>query len=70
MERLRSRIERLVERRAKWRQSREVQAILFQIASIFTNLGVDRIQRGYFPTLYGNGPVAAALNEKLQPLAG
>jgi hypothetical protein len=70
MERLASRIELLVERRAKWRQSREAQAILFQIASTFTNLEVDRIQCGYFLTMYGDGPVAAALNERLQPLAG
>ncbi len=49
---------------------REAQAILFRIASTFTNLEVDRIQCGYFLTMYGDGPVAAALNERLQPLAG
>ncbi len=69
-ERLAARIEVLVERRAKWQQSREAQAILFHVASTFTNLEVDRIQYGYFLAMYGAGPVAAVLNEKLQPLAG
>jgi hypothetical protein len=67
---LAARIETVVERRAKWRQSREAQAILFQIASTFTNRQIDRIQCGYFVAMYGDGRVAATRNEKLQPLAG
>jgi len=66
---LASRIENVVERRAKWRQSHEAQAILFQLASMFTNLATDRIESGSFITMYGDGPVAATVAQALQSVA-
>ena len=63
---LASRIETLVERRAKWSQSREAQGIVFHAGSIFTNSGTDRIETGHFWTLYGDGPVCGAIAAVLQ----
>ncbi len=69
LERLASRIEALVVHRAKWHQTREAQGVLFHAASMFTNSETDRIESGSFVTLYGDGPVCAALAAKLQNAA-
>lgn len=69
LERLSSRIEALVTRRAKWQQTREAQGVVFHAASIFTNSETDRIERGKFVTLFGDGPVCEAVAVKLQSAA-
>jgi hypothetical protein len=70
LELLASRTAGLVEKRAKWRQSREAQTLLFHAASMFTNRETERIESGCFLTMYGAGPVAAILDEKLRLLTG
>jgi len=69
LERLASRIEACIVRRAKWHQTREAQGILFYAASIFTNSETDRIESGRFVTMYGDGPVCRAVALKLQSAA-
>ena len=69
LDRLASRIEDLVERRATWRQTPEVQGVLFYLDSMFTNVESDQIESGSFLTLYGDGPACAALVAKLQSAA-
>ncbi len=69
LERLESRIEALVTRRAKWHQTREAQGVVFHTASVFTNSETDRIEFGRFVTLFGDGPVCEALAIKLQSAA-
>lgn len=69
LERLESRIEALVTRRAKWHQTREAQGVVFHTASIFTNSETDRIELGKFVTLFGDGPVCEAVAVKLQSAA-
>ncbi len=69
LERLASRIEVLVTRRAKWHQTREAQGVVFHTASIFTNSETDRIELGKFVTLFGDGPVCEAVAVKLQSAA-
>jgi len=60
------RIKGLVERRARWRQTREAQAILFQLSSIFTNAATAKIELGGFTTMYGTGPVCEKLAIRIQ----
>jgi hypothetical protein len=69
LERLASRIEALVTRRAKWHQTREAQGVVFHTASIFTNSETDRIEHGKFIRLFGDGPVCQAVAVKLQSAA-
>src|SRR5207247_5880326 len=69
LERLEFRIGNLVERRAKWRQTREAQGIVFHAASMFTNAENNRIESGSFITLYGDGPICGALANGLYSVA-
>lgn len=69
LEKLDVRIKDLVERRARWKQTREAQAILFQISSVFTNAGTGKIEAGGFTTMYGAGPVCEVLANKIQRIA-
>jgi len=65
LDRLASRIEVLVTRRARWQQTREAQGVLFHLGSMFTNNETNRIESGHYVTLYGSGPVCEALAGKL-----
>jgi hypothetical protein len=58
---LAARIESLVERRAKWAQTREAQGVVFHAGSVFTNAETNRIETGHFWTLYGDGPICGAI---------
>jgi len=69
LERLASRIEALVTRRAKWHQTREAQGVVFHTVSIFANSETDRIELGKFLTIFGDGPVCEAVAVKLQSAA-
>lgn len=70
LRKLASRIDTLiVGRRARWQQTREAQAILFQVTSVFTNAETERIESGGFTTMYGAGPVCEVLAEKIQSMA-
>lgn len=67
---LASRIERLVERRAKWAQTREAHGVVFHAGSVFTNAETNRIETGHFWTLYGDGPVCGAIAAILDRVVG
>ena len=54
---LAARIDNLVLRRAKWRQSREAHGIVCHVSSLFTNVATERLEVGNFLTLFGDGPV-------------
>jgi hypothetical protein len=69
LQRLESRIEALITRGAKWSQTREAQGVVFHLTSMFTNAEANRIESGGFLTLYGDGPVCAALAARLQSAA-
>lgn len=61
-----SRIDEFIDRhKARWQQTREAQAILFHLSSMFTNTGTGRIESGRFIVLRGTGPLCEALAEKL-----
>lgn len=70
LRKLASRIDALiVGRRARWQQTREAQAILFQVTSVFTNAESGRIESGGFTTMYGAGPVCEVLAERIKMIA-
>lgn len=69
LERLAARIETLVERRARWSQSREAQCIMFQLTSMFTNSETNQVESGSLIELWGAGPICESLVGKLTSIA-